>query len=1314
MAAQGQTCAPVNCDLVSWWRAESDATDSAGSNHGALMSGAGFDSGEVGQAFSFDGVSAYVEVPPNPVLNPAGSFSLEAWIYALPHSGGPVLMGKWSDLGDYYNTRSYVIYLTPANAVGFSVSDAAHQGDGAFHKFEATTDPIPLSTWTHVGAVYLQATGTRQIYINGVKVAERTDPPITVLSADTKFSIGARMTTSTQATDFFAGRIDEASFYSRALSAGEMQAIYDAGNLGKCFGQLPPVLLVQPQSRTVNVGGTAAFSVQTGCDLYAYQWHFNGSDLAGATDSSYVIASAQPADAGTYSVTVSNAGGTVTSSNATLTVDSSPLCFGPPSGLVSWWAGDEAANDSIGGNNGALQSGAGFAPGKVSDAFSFDGMSGLIQIPDAPDLNFATNSPLTVELWAYRTGTQASMTILSKRAPNCGAFEYQMAVDPANGGLQFGGSAFTGVKTGLQLPTNTWIHLAATFDGATFRFYTNGALAATGTGTLGSTNNAPLTIGGSYGCPPFAGLLDEVCLYNRALSASEVQSVYLAGSKGKCYAPAPPVFLTQPQSLTVVRGQNANFSAFAGGSVPLSYQWRLNGVNLPGATNTSLALTNVQMSNAGPYSVVVTNSLGSMISSNAMLTVNLPVCAPAGSNLVGWWAAEANANDNNGTNDGRFINGPVFAAGKAGQAFDFDGVSRYVELSNNAALNPQGSFSFEGWIYPRQDAEMAIIDKWADTPDYPNQRSYNFSTIPGRGLRFAIADATNQNNASFQLFDVAGVLATNAWNHVAAVYDQSNGARRMYVNGVKVAERIDPPTTVYTTFLPASIGVEEISLTGRLIYFNGLIDELSFYSRALSAAELLTIYNADSTGKCPLAPGVLAQPQGQTVKAGTNVTFTARTRGSQPLAYQWRLNGVTLAGATNSSLTLGNVQPSQAGLYSLRVSNVLGAATSSDALLKVIVVTAFGNGQLLTNSQYSFGSSATIQLQNAYTNGDVFYTLNGSQPTFQSSFYSGPFTISNSVTLRALGYSADFFQYGELDPVAISIVPNYTLSVSTPGGGTVSVSPTNTPYPSGSVVTLTATPTAGWVFLQWLGDAAGTNPTNSVLMTRNKSAQALFGTTLSTTAAGGGSVVLNPTGGLYPYGTIVQVSAIPQPGKFFGLWGNAASGNLNPLSFLVTNANPTISSLFAALNSNQVGLAVAPIGHGQISLSPRSNAYAIGQNVTITATADLQQSFLGWGGDAAGAQNPLSVAMNQSKTIYANFTKNYRFSFEPLGGLGLSDGFLLNLVGEVGTAYRFEASSNFAAWTALATLTNYSGTLEYIDAGASGFVRRFYRAVPVP
>src|ERR1043166_1770397 len=118
------------------------------------------------------------------------------------------------------------------------------------------------------------------------------------------------------------------------------------------------------------------------------------------------------------------------------------------------------------------------------------------------------------------------------------------------------------------------MHLAATFDGATFRFYTNGVLAATASGTLGPTNDAPLVIGGSSSCPPFAGLLDEVCLYNLALSASEIQGICLAGRAGKCYGPTAPVFFFQPQSQTVIQGRNASLSAFAGGYTPLSYQSR--------------------------------------------------------------------------------------------------------------------------------------------------------------------------------------------------------------------------------------------------------------------------------------------------------------------------------------------------------------------------------------------------------------------------------------------------------------------------------------------------------------------------------------------------------------------------------------------------------------------------------------------------------------------------------------------------------------------------------------------------------------------
>src|SRR6185503_17835584 len=84
----------------------------------------------------------------------------------------------------------------------------------------------------------------------------------------------------------------------------------------------------------------------------------------------------------------------------------------------------------------------------------------------------------------------------------------------------------------------------------------------------------------------------------------------------------PPSITTQPQSQTVNAGANVNFSVVATGSAPLSYQWRKDNVNIGGATLASLSLNNVQTSQAGNYTVVVTNSGGSITSAVAQLTVN--------------------------------------------------------------------------------------------------------------------------------------------------------------------------------------------------------------------------------------------------------------------------------------------------------------------------------------------------------------------------------------------------------------------------------------------------------------------------------------------------------------------------------------------------------------------------------------------------------------------------------------------------------------------------------------------------------------------
>jgi hypothetical protein len=291
--------------------------------------------------------------------------------------------------------------------------------------------------------------------------------------------------------------------------------------------------------------------------------------------------------------------------------------------LISWWRAEGDATDAVGLNNGTLQGAVTFASGEVGQGFSFNGINTAVQVPDSPSLDFVSNTPMSIELWAYRTGEETTMYLIGKQNADCGSLQYAMGFNPYTG-LAFD-AGYGSVATGIQMPLNTWMHLAATFDGTnTFEFFTNGALAATGSGNLGPSNSAPLIIGNTSICGGFAGLIDEVSIYNSALSAAAIQSIYAAGSSGKCFS--PPIITNQPQSQSVLSGVTVSFSVgVCGGTPPYSYQWQLNATNISGATTNPLVLTNVQSSAAGSYSVVVRGVGASVTSSNALLTVVTPV-----------------------------------------------------------------------------------------------------------------------------------------------------------------------------------------------------------------------------------------------------------------------------------------------------------------------------------------------------------------------------------------------------------------------------------------------------------------------------------------------------------------------------------------------------------------------------------------------------------------------------------------------------------------------------------------------------------------
>jgi alpha-tubulin suppressor-like RCC1 family protein len=498
-------------------------------------------------------------------------------------------------------------------------------------------------------------------------------------------------------------------------------------------------------------------------------------------------------------------------------------------------------------------------------------------------------------------------------------------------------------------------------------------------------------------------------------------------------------------------------------------------------------------------------------------------------------------------------------------------------------------------------------------------------------------------------------------------------------------------------------------------YYAGLLDEVSIYNRALSASEIQGLYNTSSDGKCS---GLLitSQSRDQTAVVGSNVTFVvtvSTASGGLPFSYRWQLNGTNIAGATDSSYTRSNAQVADAGTYTVTVADALGRVASADMLLQVL---PFGAPSIQINGRLAAGSvgadgSAQLTISGGFTNGFIFYTLNGTTPTTSSPYYTGPVTLTTSAIVQAMSLSADFAQTafapavwvqvfnlqtsvvgsgrisvnwnnppygsntmvvvtahaaanwgfdhwtgdvtGSQNPVslimngphsvqAVFVQTAYSLTATTPGGGTVSVNGQVIPaalffYPIGSVVTVTAVASNGWSFMGWQGDAGGTNNPLSLTMSQTNNLQGIFGSVVGTNTAGGGGIVLSQPNPI-PYGTVLTASAVPDAGEYFVTWSGAASGTNTPTTISVTSANPSVSALFTTLPGGKNTLSVVVMGNGSVAISLQQNYYNQGDSVTLSAsTTNAGTSFYGWTGDASGANNPLVVVISTNKTVQANF-----------------------------------------------------------------------------
>lgn len=245
-----------------------------------------------------------------------------------------------------------------------------------------------------------------------------------------------------------------------------------------------------------------------------------------------------------------------------------PGCVTAPPGMVSWWPGENSGNDIKGANNGTLQSGATFAAGEVGQAFNFSGDGDFVQVASPAGLPLG-NSARTMMMW-FKTPNSWGDTyqVLIQYGGNTPGSKFGIYIpDYWNRSLSFWGenSDFAG-STPLQL--NTWYHGAVTYDGSTARLYLNGQPETSQAKSLNTAlNSGGFTIGRTSNVDNITsqwnGLVDEAMIFDRALSPTEIQSIYNAGNAGVCTSsPTPTPTPTPAGKIVFDSGRDGNYEIY--------------------------------------------------------------------------------------------------------------------------------------------------------------------------------------------------------------------------------------------------------------------------------------------------------------------------------------------------------------------------------------------------------------------------------------------------------------------------------------------------------------------------------------------------------------------------------------------------------------------------------------------------------------------------------------------------------------------------------------------------------------------------------
>ncbi len=679
--------------------------------------------------------------------------------------------------------------------------------------------------------------------------------------------------------------------------------------------QILPSFFTQPVSQTVAEGSSVTFSTSaSGTPNPTYQWYFNGTAIAGATGPAFNISSAQITSAGLYTVVLTNSAGSVTSAPASLTVSvahTAPVILNQPKSqtvlLGSAVLFTVTVQENLGVTyqwyfNGTAIAGATSAAYTITSASASQAGSYTVSVNNT-DYSVASNV--------------ANLTVtVPSSAPS-------ITQQPQSESVNLGsGATFTVTGSGTPNPTYQWY-----FNGTAITGATNASFAISTT----QASNA-----GQY----------TVTLTN------QVGSITSNPATLKIIQPAVNVSITQqPQTQTIFVSQAVTFSVSALGSAPLSYQWLFNGVPIPSATSSVYTLANTQTSSAGSYSVVVTNPVSSVTSSNALLSVLLPFSAPVislqpNSQIVqvGSQATFAVATSTSGTTSYQwYLNGAIIYGATA---------STYSIL--NCQASNAGSYMVVLSNAAGSTASLAAVLSVTNPAIAPviTLQPQSQTSVIGNTVTFTVL-ASGTPSPTYQWY--------NNWVPITSATSSS-----LTLNSVQFTDQ--GSYTVIATNPANSVTSAAAILT----------------LQNASGSPFITTVSGVSMDSTHITSNTLSTTTSSTlaVPLGGSATLTATATGNPSPNFQWYFNGQSIAGANGPSYSISNFQSWSSGSYSVLATNALGSYASYGQLLIVAptsgtpVITTQPHTQFVTPGEtVTLSTQVGVNTQSSYTNYQWY--LNG-------------------------------------------------------------------------------------------------------------------------------------------------------------------------------------------------------------------------------------------------------------------------------------------------------------------------------------------------